>query len=117
MKPVIVFCGFVLALALTACSGGAETATVAPTAIAYVAADTSLATPVVGSATVPKVEGIKGVHLYSQPDAKAPLAGEVSPGEAGKVLGTDATGQWVLVQIKDQTGWAPILALNVTIAQ
>lgn len=77
----------------------------------------SLATPVYGSVIVLAGRGYKTVTLRNQPDPKAPEIGRVNPGDTGKLVGTDASGLWMLVEIKKQTGWVAIQYLDYTIAQ
>ena len=77
----------------------------------------SLATPAVGAVTVLPIPGKTSLSLSIRPDPKAPFIGEVKPGDSGKLLGVDASGRWMLVKIKNQTGWAPVQYLDYTIAQ
>ena len=105
-------------LLLTACATEKSAdATATPTNTISALPDASLATPQVGSATVLKIEGVNAVQLHSRPNTNSPLSGEVHPGEQGKLLGIDQSGRWVLVRIKDQTGWAPFQLFHLTIAQ
>jgi hypothetical protein len=85
--------------------------------ITFATPDQSFATPIVGVVTVMQIQKAKGVFLRCRPDSKAPVAGEVKPGDSGKALGVDSSGKWMLVTIKDQTGWALVQLLNYTISQ
>jgi uncharacterized protein YgiM (DUF1202 family) len=110
----------VLFLLLTGCaaSSSATPTPEAPTAVTtFTAPDQSLATQVFGTATVLMIPGAKGIFLRSQPKPKAPVAGEVKPGDSGKVLGIDSSGAWMYVEIKGQSGWVPVQYLDYTIAQ
>jgi hypothetical protein len=97
--------------------GGASSTESTPTAIVGPPDIQSLATPAVGAVTVLPVPGKTSLSLRSQPDPKASSIGEVKPGDSGKLLGVDASGRWMLVKIKQQTGWAPVQYLDYTIAQ
>ena len=118
MKRILFTIVFVTFL-LSACAAGQESATPTktPAKIVYATPDVSMAIPASGSATAAKLQGVTGVLLRSRPDIKADLAGQVLPGDSGKILGLDSTGRWVLVQFKDQTGWTPAALLELTIAQ
>lgn len=119
MRKLFLAC--VMFLLLAGCATSALTATSeAPTAVTtFTAPDQSLATPVFGTVTVlpVSVAGAKGIFLRSQPQPKAPVAGEVKPGDSGKVLGVDSSGVWMYVEIKGQSGWVPAQYLDYTIAQ
>jgi hypothetical protein len=117
MKKFLVLTMAVLIL-LTACAAEKSAgATATPTKTASAIADTSMATPEIGSAKVLKIEGIKAVQLHSRPDVTAPISGVVHPDEDGKLLGVDGSGKWVLVQINDQTGWALFQLFAITYVQ
>ncbi len=105
---------FVL-VTLMGCAPASPVVTAAPVGPAPL--DQSLATPVVGGVTVLPVAGKTSLALRSQPDPQAPPLGEVKPGDSGKLLGIDPSGRWMLVEIKQQTGWAPVQYLDYTIAQ
>lgn len=77
----------------------------------------SFATPASGAATVLPMPGKTSLPLRSQPKNGSVATGEVKPGEAGKVLGVDASGSWMLVEIKQKIGWLPIQYVDYTIAQ
>ena len=55
--------------------------------------------------------------LYSLPNERSDISGQIYPGDEGTVLGMDATQTWVLVQFGDTTGWTPVNTLALTIAQ
>ena len=98
----------------------APTATAEPTItqqIGSAAPDQSLATPAFGGVTVRTTVGRSSLTLYSRPDPKSAAVGSIKPGERGKLLGVDASGLWMLVEIEKQTGWAPVQYLDYTIAQ
>ncbi len=117
MKKILIL-GLAAVILLAACATAqTPSITPAPTKVAYATPDTSLAIPLVGSATVLNVEGVKSVQLYSQPDAKSPVSGFVYPAEQGKLLGADSSGRWILVQIGDRIGWAPHHLFALTIAE
>jgi len=110
----------VISFFLADCAPAAQAATAEPaatTVTTFATPDQSFATPIVGVVTVMQIQKAKGVFLRSRPDSKAPVAGEVKPGDSGKVLGVDSSGKWMLVTIKDQTGWALVQLLNYTISQ
>jgi hypothetical protein len=115
MKKVI-FLALAALLLLSACSGQSASATGTPTAPVYATPDTRPAVVTVGSATLLKRSGRDNLFLLSRPDPQAPPSGQIFAGDSGKIVGIDAASQWVLVEIKDQTGWAPISELSVTIA-
>lgn len=79
--------------------------------------DASMSTPTVGYVSVKRLEGMQALLLRSQPDLKAALAGQVAPGAKGKVLGVNAAGTWALLKFPEQSGWAPVPALDLVIAQ
>ncbi len=112
-KFLILILAFLLLLTACAAEKPADP-TQAPAKAASAIADTSMATPQVGSATVLERAGISVIPLYSKPDTNSPLSGQVHPGEQGKFLGADRTGRWVLVQINDQTGWALFQLFSLT---
>ncbi len=76
----------------------------------------TIATPVVGAVTVLSVPGKTSLTLRFQPSTQAAGTGEVKPGDTGKALGMESSGAWMLVEIKQQTGWLPIQYLDYTIA-
>ncbi len=116
-KPIVLF-SITLLLWLSSCAVSQDTAADGPTAtIVFATPDQSLSTPTAGSVTILQLQGAKGVFLRSRPEHTAAIAGEVQPGDSGKVLGIDSSGTWLLVEIKNQTGWAPIQLLDYTIAQ
>ena len=112
MKKILVIVA-VLIFSLAACAPAADVSDTK----AVTAPDASLATPVAGFATVRSLQGMEALLLHSQPVSESPLAGQVAPGENGKLLGVNDAGTWVLVQFTDQSGWAPVEALDLTIAQ
>lgn len=77
----------------------------------------SLATPTYGTVTILAGLSYKTVDLREQPDPRAPIIGHVEPGDQGKMIGIDASGTWMLVQIKKQTGWVAAQYIDYTIAQ
>ena len=77
----------------------------------------SLATPVFGGVTVLPMPGKTVLELRSWPDPNAAFIGQVEPGDLGRLLGVDASGRWMFVEIEGQTGWVPIQYLDYTIAQ
>jgi len=79
--------------------------------------DQRLSTPTVGFVTVLEVQSVRGVLLRSLPNPDSAAAGDVVPGDTGRILGVDSTGSWLLVQIKNQTGWITIQLVNYSIAQ
>jgi hypothetical protein len=119
MKKLLVLLSITAAFLLLGACAIEQTpvATATPTEIVYATPDASQATPQVGFATVLKIEGVKAVQLRSQPNVASPLSGEVYPDEQGKLLGTDPSGQWVLVDIKGRVGWAPTQLFALTVAQ
>lgn len=82
-----------------------------------VAPPRNLATPLIGAVVVLPVPGKASLSLRSQPNPRASVVGEAKFGDAGKLLGVNAAGNWMLVEIKQQTGWAPVQYLDYTIAQ
>lgn len=104
---------------LTACQPQPTPSTVTstPAATAVPAPDASLAQPVVGFVTVRSFENMQALQLRSQPDSNSVLLGQVLPGEQGKLLGLNAEQTWALVEFKTQSGWAPIQALDLTLAE
>lgn len=110
MRKIVFFLGIFWLLA-----GCAPAADSTPTAQPISAL--AIVTPQVGAVTVLSVPGKVLLFLRAQPDASAASTGEVKPGDTGKVLGVDASGAWMLVEIKQQTGWLPIQYLDYTIAQ
>jgi hypothetical protein len=118
MKKTISFIfSIALMIFLAACAGQTASGTATPTGVVYTVAETSMATPTIGTVEVLKVNNVEAIRLLSRPDNKAAPTGIVQPGDRGKVLGVDASGAWVLVKIKDQIGWLPVAVLNVTIAK
>ena len=115
MKKLFVF--ILLAVFFLSACAAEQPAAATQQPAAIVAADARQATPVVGFVAVRKLDGMEALLLRSQPDPKSPLAGRVAPGESGKLLGVDKTGGWVLIKFTDQTGWAPVEALDLTISQ
>ncbi len=77
----------------------------------------SLATPAVGAVTVRNLQGMEALLLRNQPGPESPQAGRVAPGQNGKLLGFNEAQTWALVQFSDQSGWAPVEVLDLTIAQ
>lgn len=77
----------------------------------------SQATPAYGAVMVLSGPGYSTVSLRNQPDPQAPQIGSVIPGDSGKIIGIDASGLWMLVEIKKQTGWVATQYLDYTIAQ
>jgi uncharacterized protein YgiM (DUF1202 family) len=118
MKRILFIVAFTVFL-LSACAAGETIATPTntPAKIVYATPDGSAATPEAGFATVTKLQGVTALLLRSQPDIKSDLAGQVLPGDTGKILGADSSHRWILVQFKDQVGWAPAVLLELTIAQ
>lgn len=115
-KQLLVFLSFILISVWLA--GCAPAATAGPTpALAFVTPDRSKSTPTFGSVTVLSPPGAHGIFLRNLPDHKAAVSGEVQPGDTGKILGFDSTQTWALVEIGNQTGWAPVELLSYTIAQ
>ena len=114
-KTVFISAIVVLLVLLAACANKPQTATETPTVLP--APNTSLATPAYGVARVVRMEGLNSLVLHTDPDPQSPLAGTALPGEQGKVLGLDASNQWVLIQFQDKSGWAPVGVLEITIAQ
>jgi hypothetical protein len=80
-------------------------------------ADTSLATPAVGSARVREIEGLLALPLHAKPDQNSAILGQAKPGDEGKALGVNPEGTWVLVQFAEQTGWVPIPAVEMILVQ
>lgn len=108
-KALLVFLIFLLL------AGCAPAAVAAPTAEPISAL--RISTPVVGTVTVISMPpGQASLVLITSPEASVSL-GKVSIGDSGKALGVDASGKWMLVEIKQQTGWLPIQYLDYTIAQ
>ena len=103
---------------LSACAPktGATEPTATATDVVYIQADKSMATPSFGTAQLPKSQGIKPLQLHSEPDANAPISGEIFPGAEGIVLGLDSTQKWVLVQFDNLVGWTPVNSLALMIA-
>jgi hypothetical protein len=101
------------ACAPSAGSGGATpTATFPPRGTP----DARMATPQSGSAQLPRSQGPNPLLLHSLPDEGSSIAGEIFPGDSGKILGMDAAQQWVLVQFGDTVGWTPVNTLALVIA-
>jgi hypothetical protein len=92
-------------------------ATATATDIVYATPDASMAKFAVGFAYVRKSEGTPALLLRSLPDSASPVSGRAIPGENGKLLGINDSGSWVLLQFKDQSGWAPVDAVDLTISQ
>jgi uncharacterized protein YgiM (DUF1202 family) len=101
---------------LTACQPQAPAATPTPSAPTGLE-EASLATPTAGFATVRRFEGMQALTLRSQPEAKSAQAGRVLPGEKGKVLGLNAERTWALIKFETQSGWAPVQALDLVLAE
>ena len=92
--------------------GGAPAASATPTTGPFF-----MVTPVVGIVTVISMPpGQASLVLIASPEMSVSL-GKVKIGDTGKALGVDASGKWMLVEIKQQTGWAPVQYLDYTIAQ
>ena len=103
---------------LAGCTPGAPATPGSATAtFAYAAPNQSVATPTVGFVTVLQVQTARGVLLRSLPNPDSDVAGDVLPGDSGKILGVDATGTWLLVNIKNQIGWITIQQVDYNIAQ
>jgi hypothetical protein len=102
---------FVIFVLLTGCSPAVSSA---PTTVPDVR---SFATPAVGSVTVLSASGKASFSLLMQPKIGTKTTWEVKSGDTGKLLGVDASGSWMLVEINKQTGWIPIEYLDYTIAQ
>jgi hypothetical protein len=114
------FLALILFLSLVGCATPSSPAAIAPaatTVIGPVAPERTPAVVLFGAVTVLPVQGKASIALRSQPDPNAPALAEVKPGDSGKLLGIDASGKWMLVEIKKQTGWAPVQYLDYTIAQ
>jgi hypothetical protein len=118
MKKIFVFIVLALFL-LSACTTGQPPVTQQSTEIVYATPDAGKATPAVGFAVIRKAEGLQTFLLRSSPDPKSLLSGQVAPGAVGTLLGINQTGDWALLEFKDQSqsGWAPIESLDLTIAQ
>ena len=105
---------FVLIISLLL-AGCAPAATATPTA--QPVSPLIVATPMVGTVTVISMPpGQASLVLVASPKMSVSL-GKVKMGDSGKALGVDASGKWMLVEIKQQTGWLPIQYLDYTIAQ
>jgi len=115
-KPFILLT-IILPLWLTSCAAPQGVANGPTATIVFATPDQSLSIPTIGSVTILQLQGAKGVFLRSRPEHTSVIAGEVQPGDSGKVLGVDSSGTWLLIEIKNQTGWAPIQLLDYTIAQ
>lgn len=98
---------------LVGCTPTTPTPTLEPTAQAVKA----LTTPAYGAVTVLSGMGYVSLPLRSEPRTGAKATGQVKPDDKGKLLGTEASGLWMLVEIEQQTGWIPIQYLDYTIAQ
>jgi hypothetical protein len=111
-KILLVFVIFSLLVGCATPVGGAPAAAATPTTGPFFTV-----TPVVGVVTVISMPpGKASLDLIMSPEASVSL-GKVKIGDAGKALGVDASGKWMLVEIKQQTGWAPVQYLDYTIAQ
>jgi uncharacterized protein YgiM (DUF1202 family) len=103
---------------LGACAANQQVgATEPPANTVWATPDASMSTPTTGFATVRSLQGMQALLLRSQPDPKSALAGQVTPGEKGQVLGSNADGTWVLLKFSEKSGWAPVAALELVIAQ
>ena len=117
MKKILILAVIAMFL-LCACAAEQQTRATEPPANAVLATpDAGMATPTVGYVSVRRLEGMQALLLRSQPDSKSALSGRVAPGEKGKVLGLNATGTWALLKFTEQSGWAPVPALDLVIAQ
>lgn len=117
-KLCLVVALIIVAVWLAGC--GSPTTTPPPatsTPSGPVVVDQSLATPMVGTVTVLNTPGKASIFLLAQPNAKAVVMGKAKPGDTGTLLGLESTGQWMLVEINQQTGWVPVQYLDYTIAQ
>lgn len=98
---------------LVSCGGQGPTPTGTPVPL-----DRSFATPAVGGAvTVLPVTDGEGLDLRSHPEIRAFSLAVVEVGASGRLLGVDASGNWMLVEIEGKTGWAPTQSLDYTIPQ
>lgn len=117
MKKIFVIFALLMFLLAACASEPAVPATEPPSDIVFATPDASLASSTVGFATVRRIDGMQALLLRSKPDNKSRLAGRVNPGEQGKLLGLDPTGSWALVKFSEQSGWAPVQALDLLVAQ
>jgi hypothetical protein len=110
-----VFLALVIFSLLAGCAipvGGAPVAGATPTTGPFF-----IVTPVVGTVTVISMPpGKASLVLIASPEMSVSL-GKVKIGDTGKALGVDASGKWMLVEIKQQTGWLKVQYLDYTIAQ
>jgi len=110
-----VFLALVILFLLAGCAipvGGAPATGATSTAEPFF-----MVTPVVGTVTVISMPpGQASLDLIASPEASVSL-GKVKIGDTGKVLGVDASGKWMLVEIKQQTGWIQVQYLDYLIAQ
>lgn len=97
---------------LVACGGQGPAPTGTPVSL-----DRSFATPVVGAVTVLTVPDAEGLDLRTHPEIRAFSLAVVKTGASGTLLGVDASGNWILVEIEGNTGWAPTQYFDYTIAQ
>lgn len=97
---------------LVSCGGQGPVPTSTPISL-----DRSFATPAVGAVTVLPVPDAEGLDLRSHPEIRAYSLAVVEFGASGTLLGMDASGNWMLVEIEDKTGWAPTQYLDYTIPQ
>jgi hypothetical protein len=77
----------------------------------------SISTPVRGTVTVISLPPAQAsINLIASPEMSVSL-GKVKMGDTGKALGLDASGKWMLVEIRQQTGWLETQYLDYTISQ
>jgi len=108
-KNLLLLC--FLAILLTAC-GPAVSATPDPGAQAI--PGEAGATPGAGLVTIVADAGIKSVRVLAAPVSDADELGQVLPGARGALLGYDASGEWLLVEFSNVTGWIPIQVAQLT---
>lgn len=98
---------------LVSCGGqGSGTPTGTPVPL-----DQSFATPTVGAVTVLPIAGAEGLDLRSHPEIRAFSLAVVEIGASGTLIGVDASGKWMLVEIEGNTGWAPTKYFDYTVPQ
>jgi hypothetical protein len=98
-------------------AGCAPSTAPTPTATASRTLDTRAATPAFGAVTVLPMPGTASLELRAKPNALAAVIAVAKPGDSGRLIGIDASGHWMLVEIKQKTGWAPTQYLDYTIPQ
>ena len=116
MMRKLLFVIFLFSL-LVSCAPAATPEPTATKLVGPAVADQSLATPAYGGVTVLPIPGKSSLALYSRPDPQSAAVGSIKPGERGRLLGLDASGLWMLVEINKQTGWAPVQFLDYLIAE